>query len=174
MTSELKSLLSDDENYARFLRIRDTAMSAINIPDLLKEAEFLHANRKSRTLSSAKMSPNAVQAALVNDMANRSRLVELRAALMKTNELLSTALLGIRRHIRVSYKDALKDMASTQADRNHVLDKILGKSVKYKAQLDHAEDLIDLYIKDVDQTAFGLRNAVEILKLFLDRRSTEI
>jgi hypothetical protein len=174
MTTSLKAALSEDRDYARFLQIRDTAFASINVDAVLKEAEFLHSSRKSRSLTSAKLSPLKVQEAICVEMSARSRLVELRAAVMKSNELLTTALSAIRRHIRVSYSDELKELAKTQNERTTVLDKLMGKSVKFKDQLDHVEDVLDMYIKDIDQNAFGLRNLVEILKLFLDRRSTEI
>lgn len=170
----LKSLLNEDPVYERFIRIRDTALASISTETILREAEFLHSNRKARKLNGSKLSPNAVMEALANELSNRSRLAELRVSVMKSNELLSTALSSIKRHIRVKYDRELRELGSTQNDRVAVLDRLLGKSNDFKAQLDHLESVLDVYIKDIDQSAFNLRNTTELLKLFLDRRATEI
>lgn len=172
--SHLVALLKEDETFLRFIRVRNTAISSINVRNLLQEAEYLHASRKSRKLSSAKLSPNTVHEAVINDSSNRSRLVELRSMIMKAQELLVTAMSAARRYVRVKYSEEFKDAAKTQAERNALLDKLFTKAITFKDELEYALDVLDLYIKDIDQTAHALHKVVELLKLHLDRRTTEI
>ena len=169
----LKSALLEDSEYIKFNRILSTVKTALIADDLLKEAALLHATRKSRALHSKKLSPALLQDAILTDLSNRSRLIELRSLLSRQLELAGTAIETIKRHIHSRYKTKIQEFASTQGDRARLVDKILASSLTLKAELNGASEIIDLYIKDIDSASYQLRNAVDLLKMILDRRGVE-
>lgn len=169
----LKSSLLEDSEFVKFNRIKNTVQTALVVDDLLKEAALLHATRKSRALHSKKLSPLLLQDAILTDLSNRSRLVELRSLLSRQIELLGTSIETIRRHIHSRYKVKIQELASTQGDRARIVDKALSTSLTLKAELVGSSEIIDLYIKDIDSASYQLRNAVDLLKMILDRRGVE-
>jgi hypothetical protein len=166
MIEELKS----DEQYLAFKRIVSTVFRSMNIDENLKEAEFLHKSRKSRTLHSRKMQVTDLQEAILNDMGNRSRLVEIRTLLTRQQELLSTAISTIRRHIKVFHKEALSEEAPKALDKTAYIDNLIDKPLRMQSRIDWATSIIDTYVKDIDQTGYSLKSSVDLIKFILDRR----
>lgn len=173
MSSQLKIKLTQDSEYQKFRNIVRTVQSTTHIDKTLKEAEFLHASRKARSLHAHRLSPNALQEAILNELGNRSRLVELRTLMSRQYELLVTSIETIRRHVRVRYSEDVGALAKVQADKSRVVDQLLATPIKMKSELASAFDIMDMYIKDIDSASYALRNNVDLLKMILDRRSTE-
>ena len=172
--SNLKELLNKDAEFARFRNIRNTVEAAIDCEEILREAEFLHSARSSRKLSTAALTPSMIQKALTGDMAARSRLTELRVLCSRTYELLSVAMSNVRRHIQTEYYEELSEYGKTQQDRRAAMDRLISKSIRLQSQIESTQETVDLYIKDIDQTAFGLRNLIDIFKITLDKREVNV
>jgi hypothetical protein len=172
-TNSLKDSLRESSEYQTFTRIVKTVRATLIIDKILKEAEFLHQNRKSRSLHARKLSALDLQEAILNDMANRSRLTELRSLLSRQYELLGTAIETIKRHIRFHHRDDVDELAPKVGDKTALIDMILQSPLKTKSEIAGASEVLDIYIKDIDQAGYALRNSVDLLKLILDRRGLE-
>jgi hypothetical protein len=170
---DLKAVLKEDSEYTRFRRIVDTVRSSLSVEENLKEAAFLHASRKSRTLHAKKMSPTDLQEAIIQELSARSRLVELRALMSRQYELLGTALETITKHVRVRYHDTLLTISKQSTERARVVDKLLAAPIRLKSELSGSFEVIDSYIKDIDSASYALKNSVELLRMILDRRGIE-
>ena len=171
--STLKELLSDDSEFDRFRHIVKTVRSSLTVEEVLSEASFLHSSRKSRVLHAKKMSPQDVQDAILQELSYRSRLVELRSLLSRQYELLGTAIETIKKHIKVTFHEELKEQAKTATERGHAVDRILSSPIRLKSELSGVFEVLDSYIKDIDSASYALRNAVDLLKMILDRRGVE-
>ena len=171
--SSLRELLSEDSEYSKFKQIVRTVRSSLDVESILKEAAFLHSSRSSRTLHAQKLSPQKVQTAILQELSNRARLVELRSLLSRQYELIGTALETIRKHIKVTYHEDLKEIARTATERAQIVDRALSTPIQLKSELSGVFEILDSYIKDIDSASYALRNAVDLLKLILDRRGVE-
>lgn len=170
--SELKDLLRKDEQYRSYRNIFRTVQEGLDLQKTLKEATFLHKSRKSRLLFEARVSPQKLQDAILMDMSNRSRLTELKSLLLNEQELLSTAISLGKKHVRATYATILKEYGSTKDAQMLVVDKVFSSGTAFLAEIDSAVEILDLFVRDIDQAGFSLRNVVETLKMMLERRET--
>lgn len=168
-----KELLSGDSEFKRYRHIVGTIKQSLILDAILDEAKFLHASRKARTLHAKKMSPDALRDAILQELSNRSRLVELRSLLSRQYELLGVANETIKKHLRVRYSEDLSERARTAAERTLIVDKVLAVPVRLKSEIAGVIEVIDSYIKDIDSASYALRNSVDLLKMILDRRGVE-
>jgi len=171
--SELKKSLSVDPVVVKFTRISSVVRSAVNTETTEKEVNFLHASRKSRGLTSAKMSASILMDAIMTDMSARSRLIEIKTLVHRNQELISSALSAIKKHVMVRYQDELREAGSTKADRDAALDRIFQSATSLKSEMSSLEEQIDMVVRDIDQASFSLRNTTELLKMILDRKDSE-
>lgn len=169
---KLKDKVKQDEVYLRYRNILKTVRTAVSIESVLKEGKFLHKSRKSRVLFEARVSPQKLQDALLNDMSNRSRLTELKVLLMNQQELLSTTITIGKKHVRSQYADLVQRYGSTKEAQLLVVDRIFASGNEVLAEIDNAVDILDLYIKDIDNAGYALRNVTETLRMVLDRKET--
>jgi len=165
-----KSDLNDDAVVLRFLSVVRTCKSSISIPSVTSEVQLLHSTRKSRSLSSAKLSPSLLIDAVLTDQYSRSRLVEIKTLVYRNSELITTAWHATRRHIRQSYSLS----SSTKAERDEEVDNLFPKALSFREELSCLSDQIDLIIKDIDQMAYGLSSTKELLKMILDRKDVDL
>ena len=171
-TSKL-DLLSEIKEDRIVLKFKDTCSSVasqIPLPRLLKEAHVLHTDRTSRTLFRHAMSPTKLYEARLKDMSNRARLTEIKVSLIKQKSILEGALSNVRKHILSKYGEGLKAVGSTAEMRRALLDRTLSSGLELISDIEVAADELDLYIKDIDQAAFGFRDATELIKLMVDRK----
>lgn len=166
----LKKEIREDPVIVRFLSIMKTARQSINVETVTKEVQALHSTRKSRSLSSAKMSPMRLMDAIMMDQANRSRLIEIKTLVYRVSEMISTAFKATKRHIRITYEL----QSSTKAEREDELDNLFPSALSFKEDLTSLSDQIDLVVKDIDQMSYALTSVRELLKLVLDRKGIEI
>lgn len=168
--TELQAELKRDDTYKRYRSILRTVREGLNLEKTLKEAGYLHRNRKSRLLHEARVSPTKLQEAILVDMSNRSRMVELKALLLNEQELLKTAISHGKKHVRATYADLLVGYGSTKEAQLMVVEKVFSSGTSFLAEVDSAVEILDVFIKDIDQAGFGLRNVTETLKMVLDRK----
>jgi uncharacterized membrane-anchored protein YjiN (DUF445 family) len=164
------SSLKDDPVIVKFLSVVRTSRASINIQEVTREMQALHSTRKSRTLTSAKLSPSRLIDAILTDQACRSRLIEIKTLVYRNSELLSTAWKATRRHIRQSY-----DLeSSTKAERDEELDNLFPGALSFKEEMSCLSDQIDLIVKDIDQTSYGTSSVKDLLKMVLDRKDVDL
>lgn len=174
MSSDLRSLLKKDDTYKRYRAILKTVKESFDIEKHLKEAGYLHRKRKSRLLFEARVSPQKLQEAILIDMSSRSRMVEIRVMLLNEQELLSTAISLGKKHVRATYSDELKEYGSTKEAQVLVAERFFASGATVLSEIDKAISILDLFVKDIDQAGFGLRNVTETLKMVLERREGQL
>lgn len=148
--------------YRKYLLFLDR-VERLDVRSLMSEAKGLHAGRTSRTLYTASINPKSLSEAVLKDVAFRSRLVELRVQLADVRDRLSSFIKAVSKYLNHRYGDKLG--LRSQASRKIYFDTILREGVGKLDDLDSALSILDFYIKDIDQTGFGLKNAVAVLQL---------
>ena len=172
--ADLRELIKKDETFKRYRNILKTVQGSLNIEKHLKEASWLHRGRKSRLLFEMRVSPQKLQEAILIDMSNRSRLVELKTLLLNEQELLSTAISLGKKHIRATYAVVLKEYGATKESHMLVVDKVFSAGIQVLNEIDKGVDVLDLLVKDIDQASFGMRNVTETLKMVLERKDGSV
>lgn len=166
-----KRELGEDDNCRRFSAVYKTARSALNVERLEGEIRYLHANRSSRTLNAAKISPKILSVATIEDLSARSRLIEIKLLAYRTEELLSISLAKVRNYVKTEYRDDIAEMSgSTKADRDATLDVVFEGPVAFLGDLKSLSTQIDMIVKDIDQGSFNLRRLQDMLAIQLDHR----
>lgn len=54
-----------------------------------------------------------------------------------------------------------------------MLDRFVRQPLELADRINATIDVLDVLIKDIDQTAFGIRNGAELLKIMLGPRASE-
>lgn len=163
----IRLALKKDDTYQRLERLYEQA-SSFNLDEIEEEAARLHSARPSRSLMSKGVTPSSLNKAICVDMSNRSRLLELRSNCMRSITILATAIRGARVHLRASYGDSLKAVfGTTRADIEAGIDKLILRYSSLHSSLENTIEILDSYIKDIDQSGYALRNLVDIAKLTL-------
>lgn len=165
-----KDSLRSDPVVIKFLNVVRTSKSSINISDVTKEVQLLHSTRKSRTLTSAKLSPSRLIDAILTDQYCRSRLIEIKTLVYRNSELLSTSWKATRRYIRQSYNLE----SSTKAERDEELDNMFPNAMSLKEEMSCLSDQIDLIVRDIDQCSYSLSSTKDLLKMVLDRKDVDM
>jgi DNA polymerase III delta prime subunit len=174
MSRAIVQALRADNTYERIKNIYTTAALGFNSEAVHSEIESLQASRVSRGLISRSITAKVLNKAIVTDMANRSRLVEIRSKCNRSLQLVHMALESARIHIRATYGDLLRSAyGSTKADMDAGINKMLINYVQLRSDLEHSIENIDIVVKDIDQASYGLRNLVDIMKLTLGGRTSE-
>lgn len=168
--SDLQEQLKSDDTFQRYRSILRTVRGTLDLEKQLKEASYLHKRRKSRKLFELRVSPIKLQEAILEDMSNRSRLVEIKVLLLDQQELLSTAIGLGKKHVRATYASLLSTYGTTKEAHMLVVEKVFSAGLKTLAEIDNAVAILDLLIKDIDQAGFGLRNSVDVMRMLLDRK----
>lgn len=168
--AELMSTLREDKYVVRLREVCDNIGSKLPIERLLKEAESLHTDRPSRALFKHAMAPTKLYEARLKDLSNRARLSEIHVGLIKQRAILKTAASEVKKHLLARYGDDLKAVGSNSELRRAFVDKALNFSVTLQEDIEAAIEVIATYVKDLDQAAFGLRDATELVKIMTERR----
>lgn len=168
---ELRSELYKTTAYRKFKTILDELdTGGVTVDVLLREAKDLHAARPSRTMFSKTVSPSLMQKAVLEDLSNRSRLVEMKVTLMSRLELVALSLSLVKNTLNTQFADHLKELGSTAADRKALVDRLVRKGSEAHAMLESAIQVLDEYVKDLDQASFALSRAVKVMEIVLDKR----
>jgi len=154
-------------------RVFTSVSSAVNTDRVQREATTLHVGRPSRTLFKRQLTVAHLWDAQAKDIEARSRLVELRVSLTTHREVLSRCVKVVRTDVSTQYASALRKFGSTSSDRSAIVDRLVRKPLELVDSIDSTLEVLDTLIKDIDQTAFGLRNAADLLKITLGPRASE-
>lgn len=161
---ELIALLKKDPQLKKFRNITVALREQIHIEKDRAEALSLHASRSSRTLYSKIPSAKHLLDASLKDMSFRSRMAEIRVVNTTYTSTLEEAVKAIKRHINTEYYDLLNEYSNVESKKN-MIDRVVKTALELQGECAALIDLLDTLIKDIDQSGFGLRNAVEVMKL---------
>jgi len=163
--------LKKDPVYLRLLETVEAISATVNQERIAQEAKTLHSGRTSRKLYKVAMRPQPIYEAITVDLKTRARLVELQASILLNSSALSQALKETKKYLSVKYQEEIADLASNQAGRTAVVDRLLQAPIECLAMLEGTEALLNLYITDLDKAGYGLTNVTNLLRTLLERNS---
>lgn len=171
--STLKSQLKADPEIKALDAVVATAIKSFSPEKVLREAEHLHLERKSRKLYKVVMAPTPLYTADMQDLSTRARLVELKTGIMRMIGVINAAVKSVKTHVSTKYQTELREYGSTIAERNRIIDRVVSDAVQSSSDMASVVDILDVYIKDLDQAGYALRRAIDALKLAHGNRGQE-
>ena len=162
--------IRSDSEYKNYRKLVDRHLEKIDLDNVRQEVLSLHAVRESRGLFGKKIyDAEALRSAILCDLSSRSRMVELRAKMGLRVSYIEAAIDSIRKYIYMRYAKSDATM-STETTRKSFVDTLIKDDVQELQAVKAIMELADTLIKDIDQAAFGLRNALESTKLLSETR----
>jgi hypothetical protein len=161
----------NDSVYRSAIDIVESVETTLNSERIQQELKVLHASRTSRSLYKLKLEPTSLAEAALKDMSIRGRMSEIRANIYKSKRNLDATYDAASAHLSTKYRSAIRERTSTSQERLMLTDRLLRRVVEIQASLDALLDVLDIYVKDIDQASFALRNATEMLKVLVERSS---
>lgn len=166
--SQFKSALKNDERLKRLKKMRESGIFAVDTERLITELETIHGTRKIRTLNSsdflAKAQKKLIDMSLEN-VAKRSRCVEIRMKVFKLSALLEHQLVATKIYLGAKYSAILASEYKLVTDRKMAIGRVLEDYEVLLSKFKTVEKLADMVIEDCDQTGYGISNisrAIEI------------
>ena len=167
----LAKILRADKRYKKVVNILESAQRRINVDRDRSEAFALHAGLEVRSLQGKRLlSTSAIISATAQIQANRSRLVEIRARSTEHVSYLEEACKAFRKYALTKYADEFKSYR-TKDERDSILYTVLKPSMDFVSEVSTLTDILDMFIKDLDQSGHTVRHIIDILKL-LDSSKT--
>jgi hypothetical protein len=164
--------LKEDAKFKQYRRIVKEIERSVDIEKLTTEVNRLHAGRKSRNLHGRAPSGESLQEASLQDSSNRSRMAEIRVETFRQQSMLEEALAAIKRHVMNEYRDAFSGLR-TKGERLAYVEQYLNRGISLNAKLENFMERIDFLIRDIDQTGFALRNAINVLEIVYAKNSVK-
>jgi hypothetical protein len=144
----------------------------VDLGGIEKEADSLHLSRDVRSLKAEeilqKFQKKFIQAALQNQ-AYRSRLVEMKVKCFRLQAKLEEHLDAIRGYLAVKYPNALKQF-KTIGDRKAAINSVLEEPIAMLRKLELKDAELEIYIKDIDQTGYALKNIMDAMAYNKDNK----
>lgn len=107
--------------------------------------------------------------ASLQDLAARSRMVEIRVQLSRRLALLEALISSISKHIYSNYL-VIEPSLKTEAQKNNFISDFLAVYKEYVKKGTPIVEMADAFIKDIDQAGFSLRNMMDCLKLLSETK----
>jgi hypothetical protein len=166
--------IRSDPTYKKFKEIYERTQQRVDIEAAYKEATMLHESRIAAAPKGDKRySAQRLIDANMLDLSVRSRLVRIRVKNAKAVAHLEAAMAAMRQHILSEYSDDLTEY-KTESMRKAVIDRVMKSATEFVAGCQSLTDTIDTIIKDIDQSSFGIRHTVDLLKLLAEKSSGRV
>lgn len=162
--------IRETKDYSTFKRLVTNISAKVNVEKDQEEALAMHAGRTSRRMHGKKQySPKSLIDAALNDLACRSRLVELRVRASIEASLLHDAIKAVRHYITNEFDVELAKY-KTVDQRKAVIDRAIKRSLEVESELVALVELLDTLISDIDKSSYQLKVMVDALKLIADNK----
>lgn len=161
--AELKEGLSEDNIFARYRSIRDTAAQQLPYESLCDEIAMIQAVRQART-SVHNMSPKNLLDVSLDEISQRARLTEILVKAKRASAMIQPVVDGLWHHITGTYAEELKSFR-TKGERESAISAVLNKGYVLIAELDNLITQCELVIKEIDQTSFALSRIATLFEL---------
>jgi hypothetical protein len=163
-----------DPKYKTLKQVLENAQSKIDIEQSRKRAFVLHASLEVRGLyGRKKFSPKRILSATAQIQANRSTLVEIRARLSEHVSYVEAAQAAFRRHVFSEFSEDLRDYR-TKEQRDAFINNATVTVVDFISEVTALVDLLDTFIKDLDQAGHNIRHMVDVLKLLASSKGGQV
>ena len=171
MSEELRNKIKEDEKYKKFKNAFLKEYKKIDLEVDKDQLINLQSTRLSRTLYGKKemYSANSLMEASLQDLAARSRMVEIRVQLSRRLALLEALISSISKHIYSNYL-VIEPSLKTEAQKNNFITDFLAVYKEYVKKGTPIVEMADAFIKDIDQAGFSLRNMMDCLKLLSETK----
>lgn len=165
MISPTIKKIQKDANFKKYMRIYKAVEGRLDIEANRDEAFSLHASRTSRSIiGKDQFKSRVIYTAIAKDLSYRARLVEIRQRNAAEISLLQGARESLHKYIRTAYRDVLKGY-SNEATRSAFLAQVTEDSTALINEANELINLLDFFIKDIDQASHSVRHLIDILKL---------
>lgn len=173
MSSLINEIRGTDE-YKKFKKIVAKCLSLINVERDRTEALSMHSGRTSRMLYGQKRySPKALIDASLNDLACRSRMVEMRVQISVQIDLLHDAIKSMKHYISTQFVAELKHFGTVDV-RAAFAERVLKAALAVQSEGQALIKLLDDLINDCDKSSFHLRTMMEALKLLDESKGGKV
>jgi hypothetical protein len=168
----LRRLVRKDDLFVRFQTLSSNVKDRNDLTRLRKELLDSHATRSSRSLLTRKGGTTAesLLEANLDDIAKRSRAVEIIVHVSKDANLLRSAMDAVIGHILSEYNESLRPIR-TKADREALVNSLMVSEQQVLHGLDQLIEAAQWLVEDLDKTSWALSNAVKILSLIMQREN---
>lgn len=175
MAAELIAAIRADARYKKFKKIVTEAQERVDFEKDREEALALHSGLVVRTIYGKKMySSKTLLESLAQVQANRSRLVELRVRSSIHISYVKEASSAFKRYIYTAYADDMRNAEyRTKDQREALLMRLTAIAEEFMSEGNSHLDMIDTFIKDLDQAGFSMKHMVDVLRL-LDGKEGKI
>jgi hypothetical protein len=154
--------IKNNAAYQKYLKVLEKVES-MDLASVVREAKSLHAGRTSRTLHTSDIGPKMLTEALFKDLSYRARMVELRVNVSDKRDRLHTTVDVVRRYLMHRYGEKLG--LKSQVSRRQFFDTLFREGIETMARMQSISEMLDMFIKDIDQAGYALKNAVALLQL---------
>jgi hypothetical protein len=160
---ELKEEILESKTYRKFKKVVSAIRDQFDPGKIDAEIKSLHSGRLTRSMGSAtKINPKQMIDAVIREVANRSRLVEIRVNLVEQKVNLEKAIKAIRNYFLSEFQvPGLK----YKTDRVAYFSRFYREAQFLLDEIDRLIDSCDHFVKDIDQTGFGTRLIKECLDM---------
>lgn len=167
----MRRLLRKDELWERFQNLALNVKDRNDLVRLRKELLDSHATRASRSLGLKKnTTAETLLEANLDDIAKRSRAVEIIVYVSKDASLLRSAMDALTGHILGEYGEQLKPIR-TKADRESIVNAMMLEEQKILHGLEQLIEAAEWLVEDLDKTSWSLKNAVSLMTLIMQREN---
>jgi len=162
----IKADIRESSDYKKFRKIVQKVQAALHIDKDREEALSMHAGRTSRKLyGERKYSPKALLDASMNDMAVRSRLVEIRVKCSNQIDILHEACKAMKHSMSTNFSEEINKRFKTVGERNSFMETMIASSLEIEHEGHALIKLLDDLVTDIDKSSFHLRHMIDSLQL---------
>jgi hypothetical protein len=171
---QIMGALKEDSDFKKFRKIVKRVEERLKIQEFLSEAKALHAGRTSRKLHERKQfNPRALIEASTKDLSIRSRLVEIRVNVSVNLSNLEEAIDAVKRYISTEFYDALSEYKTVDLKKS-LIDRAIARPLDMMSDTKSLIEVLDILIRDIDQSNFHMKTMIEALKLLDDSKGKTI
>jgi hypothetical protein len=160
---DLIDAIRNDAEYTKFKKIVRTVREKLQTDADRSEALMLLSGRTSRTIHGKRQfSGKALLEAMSNDMAARSRLVEIRIRAKVHLDTLTDACQALKDHVLTEYAEDMRIFNNSEA-RNAFVSRVQGTAKQTMTEAAALIDMLDQITTDIDKASFHLTRMTEII-----------
>ena len=164
----LQDALNTDDAYVSYRNVVRTIRERNNLKAVIADVRANAAARLLPSMYAEAPTEMKLYKAIGKEIATRSRLTEIRGSLTIDASSLKKALDAISSHVRVNYQDWLADYGKRVDDQKQIIYSVLRHGYVLRDDMATVIDLIDFYIKDIDQANFSASNMTRMYERFND------
>lgn len=170
MSRRLRKILRKNEIYRSYRIVLKRTPALADFDSFVSEMELLHKQKKTRTLMlSKKMSPDKLIDAGSQSMSYRSRIVEMKVATQKAQRTLASVIDNLEAEIIANYVEYINERSI--AGKKAYVKSFLSEGYKQLSDLNRIVDMADVFIQDIDQSAWALKHMMDGLTLIYTREN---